>query len=173
MAVIKQNDARMEDLRESMQNLLADLEKEYPDISFDITRDQTLLLTYTIDNLKSNLGMGALMACLILLLFMRRWRLSLLVVLSIPLSLVVTILSFYLLGISLNVISLSGLILGVGKHDKFAALTSWWITSPAPLPCTAARESSPTCGRQWPAAHVRCSLPCCHQCSPPVRYSCL
>ena len=48
MAVIKQNDARMEDLRESMQNLLADLEKEYPDISFDITRDQTLLLTYKI-----------------------------------------------------------------------------------------------------------------------------
>ena len=129
MAVIKQNDARMEDLRESMQNLLADLEKEYPDISFDITRDQTLLLTYTIDNLKSNLGMGALMACLILLLFMRRWRLSLLVVLSIPLSLVVTILSFYLLGISLNVISLSGLILGVGMMVDNAIIVVDNITS--------------------------------------------
>lgn len=69
------------------------------------------------------------MACLILLLFMRRWRLSLLVVLSIPLSLVVTILSFYLLGISLNVISLSGLILGVGMMVDNAIIVVDNITS--------------------------------------------
>ena len=114
MAVIKQTDARMEDLQQSMQELLDDLRKEFPDINFELTRDQTSLLHYTIENLKGNLAMGALMACLVLLLFMRRWRLSLLVVLSIPLSLIITILCFYLLGISMNIISLSGLILGVG-----------------------------------------------------------
>ena len=114
MAIIKQNDARMEELQQSMDELLEDMQKEYPDIQFQLTRDQTRLLSYTIENLKGNLYMGALMACLVLMVFMKKWRLSLLVVLSIPLSLIITILCFYLLGISMNVISLSGLILGVG-----------------------------------------------------------
>ena len=114
MAIIKQNDAQMADLQASMEELLEDMRKEYPDIAFELTRDQTYLLTYTISNLKQNLGVGVLLACLILFLFMRQWRLSLLVVLTIPLSLILTILGFYVLGISMNIISLSGLILGVG-----------------------------------------------------------
>lgn len=114
MAIIKQNDAQMEDLQESMDELLEDMRKEYPDIAFELTRDQTRLLTYTIKNLKGNLYAGALLACLILFLFMRQWRLSLLIVVAIPLSLILTLLCFYLMGITLNVISLSGLILGVG-----------------------------------------------------------
>ncbi|MDE5561450.1 MAG: efflux RND transporter permease subunit [Bacteroidaceae bacterium] len=114
MAIIKQNDAQMEDLQKSMGLLLEDLRKEYPDIAFELTRDQTRLLTYTIENLKGNLYAGALLACLILFLFMRQWRLSALIVLTIPLSLILTLLCFYLIGITLNVISLSGLILGTG-----------------------------------------------------------
>ena len=114
MAIIKQNDAQMEDLQKNMDELLEDMRKEYPDIAFELTRDQTRLLAYTIKNLKGNLYVGAFLACLILFLFMRQWRLSLLIVLTIPLSLILTLLCFYLLGITLNVISLSGLILGVG-----------------------------------------------------------
>ncbi len=114
MAVIKQNDAQMEDLQESIEGLVEDLRKEYPDISFDLTRDQTRLLTYSIDNLGQNLYVGAVLACLVLFLFMKDWRLPLLIIITIPLTLIVTLLSFHLLGISLNIISLSGLILGVG-----------------------------------------------------------
>ncbi|MBO4606529.1 MAG: efflux RND transporter permease subunit [Prevotella sp.] len=114
MAIIKQNDAQMADLQQSMNNLLEDMRAEYPEIEFELTRDQTYLLTYTISNLKANLYVGVLLACLILFLFMRQWRLSLLIVLTIPLSLILTLLCFYVLGISMNIISLSGLILGVG-----------------------------------------------------------
>lgn len=114
MAVIKQNDAQMEDLQKSIEGLVEDLRKEYPDISFDLTRDQTRLLTYSIDNLGQNLYVGAVLACLVLFLFMKDWRLPLLIIITIPLTLIVTLLSFHLLGISLNIISLSGLILGVG-----------------------------------------------------------
>lgn len=114
LAIIKQNDAQMEDLQQSMDVLLNDMRKEYPDIAFELTRDQTRLLTYTIENLKGNLYVGALLACIILFMFMRQWRLSALIVLTIPLSLILTLLCFYLIGITLNVISLSGLILGVG-----------------------------------------------------------
>ena len=114
MAVIKQNDAQMETLQESIGNLVDDLREEYPDISFDLTRDQTRLLTYSIDNLEQNLYVGAVLACLVLFLFMKNWRLPLLIMITIPLSLVLTLLCFHLTGISLNIISLSGLILGVG-----------------------------------------------------------
>ena len=114
MAIIKQNDAQMADLQQSMDNLLENMRSEYPEIEFELTRDQTYLLTYTISNLKQNLYVGVLLACLILFLFMRQWRLSLLIVMTIPLSLILTLLCFYLLGISMNIISLSGLILGVG-----------------------------------------------------------
>lgn len=114
MAVIKQNDAQMADLQQGMEELLEDMRKEYPDIRFKLTRDQTYLLTYTIGNLKVNLLLGVMLASLILFVFMRRWRLSLLIVLTIPLSLIMTLLCFYIIGISMNIISMSGLILGVG-----------------------------------------------------------
>ena len=106
MAIIKQNDAQMADLQQNMESLLEDMRKEYPDIQFELTRDQTYLLTYTISNLKANLLVGVLLACLILFLFMRQWRLSLLIVMTIPLSLILTLLCFYVTGISMNIISL-------------------------------------------------------------------
>lgn len=114
LAVIKQNDAQMSDLQESMDTLLQELHKDYPDIKFQVTRDQTQLLTYSISNLEWNLLLGALLACVILFVFNGGWRIPLLIIISIPLSLILTLLSFYLLHISINVISLSGLILGVG-----------------------------------------------------------
>jgi len=142
MAIIKQNDARMEELQQSMDELLEDMRKEYPDIQFQLTRDQTRLLSYTIENLKGNLYMGALMACLVLMVFMKKWRLSLLVVLSIPLSLIITILCFYLLGISMNVISLSGLILGVGMMVDNAIIVVDNITQRSLTPTLSKREGA-------------------------------
>lgn len=114
MAIIKQSDAQMKDLQQSVDSLLSQLGAEYPDVDFHITRDQTRLLSYSIDNLQLNLLAGTLLASLVLFLFMRQWRMALLIVISIPLSLLLTLLCFYLLDISLNIISLSGLILGVG-----------------------------------------------------------
>lgn len=114
MAIVKQSDARMADLRQQVDSTLADLRHSYPTIDFSITRDQTSLLSYSLTNLEGNLLMGCLFTCLVLLLFLRSWRLSLMVALTIPLSLLMTLLSFRLIGITLNVISISGLILGVG-----------------------------------------------------------
>ncbi|MGN0069639.1 MAG: efflux RND transporter permease subunit [Prevotella sp.] len=114
VAVIKQNDAQMDELRKSMASLMEEMERDYPELEFKITRDQTLLLDYSLSNLEWNLVLGALLACVILFLFGGGWRTPLLIIISIPLSLILTLLSFYVMGISLNVISLSGLILGVG-----------------------------------------------------------
>lgn len=114
MAIIKQNDAQMEDLQSSILELMDELHTDYPDLDIEITRDQTQLLSYSMTNLKWNLVLGAVMACIVLFLFLGGWRLPLLVTISIPLSLILTLQCFYLMGVSLNIISLSGLILGVG-----------------------------------------------------------
>ena len=113
-AVIKQSDARMSDLKDKLNYLITEFEKDYPDIQFDITRNQTTLLDYSIGNLQQDLMWGALLAFIVMFFFMKDYRAPLLIGITIPTSLVVSMLFFYILGISINVISLSGIILGVG-----------------------------------------------------------
>ena len=114
MAVVKQNDAQMKDLQAGIGELLTDLEKEFPEIEFRLSRDQTQLLSYSISNLEQNLLLGAILACAILFFFMSDWRPTILIIITIPVSLLITLLFFDLLHISINVISLSGMILGTG-----------------------------------------------------------
>ena len=114
MAVIKQSDAQMSTLQGRIDTLMTQIEKDYPELQLHVTRDQTKLLSYSMDNLQWNLILGIIMASVVLFFFIGGWRMPLLVIISIPLSLVLTLLCFYVIGVSLNIISLSGLILGVG-----------------------------------------------------------
>lgn len=114
LAVVKQSDARMAELKRKIDGQLRQFAHDYPKIDFTLTRDQTELLDYSINNLVSNIISGALLACIIILLFMRDLKSPLLVILTIPVALIISVLVFYLLGISINIISLSGLVLGIG-----------------------------------------------------------
>jgi len=114
MAIIKQSDARMGDLKESLNILLEQLNKEYSTIEFSITRDQTKLLDYAIDNIKQSLLWGILLAFGVMFLFLKNVKSPLLIGISIPVSMVICLLFFHLFGISINIISLSGLVLGIG-----------------------------------------------------------
>lgn len=114
MAVIKQSDARMADLKKSVNDLINLFRSDYPDIEFIVTRDQTELLEYSINNLIKNIISGIILACLVIFLFMKDFRSSALVALTIPVSIVFSMLIFYAIGLTINIISLSGLVLGVG-----------------------------------------------------------
>jgi multidrug efflux pump subunit AcrB len=114
LAVIKRSEARMADLKKAMEGLSERFAADYPDMEFAVTRDQTELLDYSIDNLIQNIWIGALLACIVIFLFMQSTRTSALIVITIPTALVVSLLGFYVLGISINIISLAGLIMGVG-----------------------------------------------------------
>ncbi len=114
IAVIKQSDARMKDLKEELGRLISLFKADYPDIDFTISRNQTRLLDYSIASLKQNLLVGALLAFMVMFLFLKEPRLPLLIGISIPVSLVVTLLFFYLAGLTVNIVSLSGMILGIG-----------------------------------------------------------
>ena len=114
LAVIKQSEARMGDMTKSIKALIGHLERDYPDLQFDIAQDQTALLDFSISNLQQNLTWGILLMCIILFLFETQWRSPLLVSISIPVSVVLCLIFFYLIGMSFNIISLSGLIIAVG-----------------------------------------------------------
>ncbi len=114
LAVIKQANARMDDLKMEMDKLSQAFAKDYPEIEFTLTRDQTRLLEYSIDNLGSNLLTGGVLAILVIFLFMGDFRSPSLIILTIPLSLIISLLVFFIIGLSINIISLAGLMLGLG-----------------------------------------------------------
>ncbi len=114
LALIKSSGSKIETMRDEVKALTTQLINEYPEIQFEASQDQSFLLTYTIDNLKNNLIQGAFLAIIILFLFIRNYRSPLLIALTLPVTLIISLFFFYLLDISINIVSLSGLILGVG-----------------------------------------------------------
>jgi len=114
MAVIKKSDARVASLKEKTNELVEQLKHDYPRLHISIERNQTELLDYSLGNLKLGLLVGGSLAFFIMFLFMRDLKSPMLIGISIPVSLAISLLFFFFLGISVNIISLSGLILGVG-----------------------------------------------------------
>ncbi|NDW11621.1 efflux RND transporter permease subunit [Bacteroides sp. 214] len=114
LAIIKQADENMEHLKVALSNVMKHFEEVYPDIDFHISRDQTELLDYTISNLKENLLLGLIFICFIAILFLGDVRSPFIIGLSMLVSIVACFVFFYLFKMSLNIISLSGLILALG-----------------------------------------------------------
>lgn len=112
--VRKQADARLFELKRKFAALLADLRQSYPNLEFAVSNDQSEALQVSIDNLLSSLGYGAFFAFVILFLFFWEWRAPTLIGLAIPMALLLAMLGLYLTDISINTISLAGLILGIG-----------------------------------------------------------
>lgn len=113
-SIRKKADARLFDLVAHFEELLADLRRNYPQLDFRVTHDQTSLLRVSLVNLASSLGWGALFAFLVLFAFYRQGRLPLLIGITVPVALMIAFAGFYLVGLSINIISLAGLILGIG-----------------------------------------------------------
>ncbi len=124
LAVIKQADEGMGNMKERVNQLVAQFEAQFPNLNFQISRNQTELLDYTISNLKQNLALGILLIILVAVLFMGGMRSSLVICISILASLVISFFPFSLFGHSLNIISLSGLILVSGMMIDNALIVS-------------------------------------------------
>lgn len=115
MAVIKQADARISGMKNKIRELVSQFENDYPGIAFKVSQDQTRLLDYSISNLKSNLLQGLVLVILVVVFFIRDIRLPLLIGFSLMVSIIISLLFFYLVGMSVNIISLAGLILAAGN----------------------------------------------------------
>ena len=92
----------------------AQLESEYDDLEFTMLSDQGEYIHLVINSVLQNLLMGAVLAILILLFFLRDIRPTIITAVSIPISVVFAVVLMYFSGVTLNMISLSGLAIGVG-----------------------------------------------------------
>ena len=114
LAIIKQSDENMDAMKEKLKETTEYFASLYPDIEFSVCRNQTELLDYTISNLQENLTLGFLLIFIVAILFLGDVRSPMVIGISMVVSIVITFFFFYCCKVSLNVISLSGLILAVG-----------------------------------------------------------
>jgi multidrug efflux pump subunit AcrB len=124
LAVIKQADENMEALKNALKEVTDYFAAVYPGIDFGITRNQTELLDYTISNLKQNLLLGFLFIFIVAVLFLGDVKSPAVIGLSMVTSIVSSFLFFYLFHLSLNIISLSGLILALGMMIDSAIIVT-------------------------------------------------
>ena len=114
LAIIKESTAKMASLEAKMKEILDIFRKDYPQMEFEISQDQTRILDYSISNLRQSLLAGGILAFVLMFFFLKDGKSPLIIGFSIPATLVISLLFFYLVGLSINIISLAGLILGIG-----------------------------------------------------------
>lgn len=115
LGVIKQADETMKSLRHSLNATVENLEESYTDVEFTVNRNQTELLDYTISNLQQNLLIGFILVFIIALLFLGDAKSPFIIGISMTTALITTFIFFFLFGQSMNIITLSGLILALGN----------------------------------------------------------
>ena len=114
LAVYKASSAGTSAVSKALKETEEKLEEDNKGLHFTSLMDQGDYIAIIIQSVFTNLIAGALLAILILILFLRSIRPTVVVALAIPLSVLFAILAMYFSNISMNIISLSGLALGIG-----------------------------------------------------------
>lgn len=86
-----------------------------PGVKLGISFDQSLYIRMAIKNLAEQAWHGSLLAAAVILLFLRNLTSTLIISVAIPLSILVTFIVMYFSGMTLNIFTLGGLALGVGR----------------------------------------------------------
>ncbi|MGQ0563350.1 MAG: efflux RND transporter permease subunit [Gemmatimonadota bacterium] len=114
LLVFKESGANTVRVTRDVEKVLDQLRREYPAVQVQVASAQAGFVSGAISNLVQEMVLGALLAFLVLVLFLRDTRLPVAVALAIPISVVVTFALLHAAGVSLNIMSLGGLALGVG-----------------------------------------------------------
>lgn len=114
LAIIKQSDENIDQMKDVLDETIEYFAEIYPDIEFSVTRNQTELLDYTISNLQKNLIFSFIFILILAVVFLGELRSAIVIIISMGISIVITFLMFYLFDVSINIISMSGLILAEG-----------------------------------------------------------
>lgn len=109
-----QNGSVITDITKGITKELDSIKKEYAAFDYSIVLDQGEYINLAVSSVGKNLIYGAILAVIILLLFLRDWRPTLIVGLAIPISVIATFMCMYFAGINLNMLSMGGLAIGIG-----------------------------------------------------------
>ncbi|RCX08087.1 HAE1 family hydrophobic/amphiphilic exporter-1 [Anaerobacterium chartisolvens] len=111
----KQSDANIVETIDRIKKELDSFKQGLPEgIEITVATDGGSFINSTLSEVKKNLIEGIITTCIVMLLFLRSWRSSLIVLVSIPTSLIATFFMMYVLGFTLNIMSLVALSLCIG-----------------------------------------------------------
>lgn len=110
----KQSTASTAEVCKDIKNKMEKLEKDDEIVRFTNLMDQGVYIDMIINSVLENLLYGGILAIIILFVFLKDYKPTIIIALSIPISLTFAITLMYFTGVTINVISLSGLALGVG-----------------------------------------------------------
>jgi hydrophobe/amphiphile efflux-1 (HAE1) family protein len=116
LEITKKQDANTVETVKALQHELAQLEEEYEDIQlrFSIPQDGSLLIKDAANGVARDILMAVLLVTAIMILFLRSGRNAIIVMISVPLSLVATVIGITLLNYTLNLMTLLALSLIIG-----------------------------------------------------------
>jgi HAE1 family hydrophobic/amphiphilic exporter-1 len=115
LIVNKRSGANTQQASAAVKRELAALEGTIPgDPVFHVAMDQGDMIEQVTSNTVRNAWVGGLMAIILIFLFLRNWRPTLIIGLAVPLSVITTFIALYAAGYTLNLLTLGGLALGIG-----------------------------------------------------------
>lgn len=115
VSITKQSGSNSITVANAVYEKLAELKDILPtDVTLQIIRDDTDAIRDTLSTLFDSAWQGLLLAVLVLFVFLKSMKSTIIIAISIPLSIVITLLCMNFAGITLNMITMTGLILGVG-----------------------------------------------------------
>jgi HAE1 family hydrophobic/amphiphilic exporter-1 len=103
------------ELASQIRNTMAELSESFPpSIQYDVSLDTTLAITAGIEEIMVTLVIALILVILVVYVFIQDWRATLIPTIAIPVSLIGAFIAFPLLGFTINVLSLLGLVLAIG-----------------------------------------------------------
>lgn len=114
VTITKQSEANTVQTAKNVRERIADIERRYPNLKFNLVYDQSQFIERSIHDLQETAIIGGALAILIITFFLRNLRSTFVVALSIPISIISTFALLYFCGFTINTISLSGLALATG-----------------------------------------------------------
>lgn len=130
ITIQKQTDANTVQVVKGIKKELKKIQKDLPsDININIIIDGSTNIIDTINSLKDTILTTFLLVMAVVFLFLGRWRATIIIVLSIPISLVASVIYLFATGNTLNIISMSALTIAIGMVVDDAIVVLENITS--------------------------------------------
>ena len=114
LSFTKQSNYATAEVSNNITDRFQTLESQYEGLSFVPLMDQGDYIYLIVDTILSSLLWGAVFSVVVLFLFLRDWRPTLITLISIPVSVIFAVVLMYFTGVTINMISLSGLAVSVG-----------------------------------------------------------
>jgi RND family efflux transporter MFP subunit len=122
--VVKTADASTWDVVQKLKKTLPEMQSLLPDdVQLNYAFDQSVFVMNAVKSLMIEGALGAVLTGLMVLLFLRDWRSSLIVIITIPVSILITVLLLRMAGQTINLMTLSGLALAIGILVDQATVT--------------------------------------------------